>query len=177
MIARSLFTMATLAAMTVFAGCKSEGPAPFETPEATFGTIKKAILGRDADLMWDGLASSWRVVFEEGRQSLLAQPQEQKEQIAKDSGIGVSDIATLDAKGFFRVYFNMKKKETLQSSSPEIISQKVELIEGSTVIKVEYDGGDPSKAVKSRLIYKMGTDEFSIDLVKTEGKWLMDAKK
>lgn len=160
------------------AGCKgAETPeSPYATPEGTFAQVKKALLNRDADLMWECLAPSWQAVFDQGRKDLLAKPADQLEQIAREGMATPADLQKLDAKGFFRFYFNMKKRETFETSSPEILEKKADLVRDAQPGTVEYNGAK-ANATKGVLKYTLEGQEFRIPMVKVENRWLMDVAK
>lgn len=154
-------------------GCAKEtGKKAFETPEAAFGQIQKAMVNRDPDLMWDCLGGSWKAIFDKGRQELVAQPAEEKEKIAKAGMVSAKDIDEMDTRDFFQFYFNYKKKEVYSTNAPEIIEKKTDLIKGATIDKVNYLG-DKTKAYEAEVVYKMDGDSYKLSMLKTKGAWLL----
>lgn len=169
--------LAVVVMIGIVACGKAGSDAPFASPEATFETVKNAILNRDTDRLWDSLSGSWQAIFEKGRQELVAQPAEDKAKIAEEGRVTVADIEKMSTKDFFKLYFNTKKREAFKTNAPEILEKKIDTIRESSIVAVEYDGGDKAKAVKATLTYKLGADEYKLDMVKVGDLWLMTATK
>lgn len=159
------------------AACSKEKPKAegLSTPEATFAQVKKALVNRDDQLMWETLGDSWKAIFEKGRKELLAKPPEEKENIAREGMVSVADLEKMDTRSFFRFYFNYKKREVFKTEAPEIIEKKTEMIRGASLGKVEYAGGDAAAATKAGLSYKMGDNTYQLSLEKVGTQWLLVA--
>jgi len=168
-----------LLAVSILAGslaaCKGSGaPVGLATPEGAFEQIKKALLNRDADLMWDSMADKWKETFEKGRQELVAKPQEEKENIAKEGMVTAADIDKMDAKAFFRFYFNYRNKELYTTTAPEILEKRTDALKDSTITNLTYIGPDKKNAM---LVFDMGGKSFNIELIKVGDQWLMDQRE
>jgi hypothetical protein len=172
---------AALLALGIASGCSkgggkgdTGGDESFATPEKTFEQVKKALVNRDPDLLWDALSKNMIRLFEDGRKELLAKPLEDRKEIAVEGMTTVEELEKLDTKGFFKFYFEYKKREVYRINSAELLDRKVDAIRTAEVKKVIYDPADPAAATKSWVHYTMAGDEYALPLVKEGNAWRMD---
>ena len=156
-------------------GCAKKSEGPFATPEAAFDQVKKALMNMDADLMWDCLGDGWKENFEKGRQEMVAKPQQEKDDIAKEGLVTAADIDKMDAKAFFKFYFNYRKHEVFTTSAPEILEKKGEMLRDAKVSSVEYLG--PDKATHAVIHFILDAKPQHVELVKAGDKWLLDVRE
>lgn len=162
------------------AGCKKSGgegdqDVSFATPEKAFEQVKKSLVNRDPDLLWDGLSKDMVTLFEEGRKELLAKPLEERKEIAVEGMTTVEELAKLDTKGFFKFYFDYKKREVYRMNSAELLDRKVDAVRTAVIQKVSYEPADAATATKAWVHYTMADDEYKLPLVKEDGEWHVDA--
>lgn len=173
---------ALLLVLGASAGCKKGGgegegggDASFATPEKAFEQVKKSLVNRDPDLLWDGLSKDMVTLFEEGRKELLAKPLEERKEIAVEGMTTVEELQKLDTKGFFKFYFEYKKREVYRMNSAELLDRKVDAVRTAEVQKVVYEPADPATATRAWVHYEMAGDQFRLPLVKEDGEWHVDA--
>lgn len=181
MIRRAVWIAAFVLGASALAACSKGGgeakDSPFGTPEASFEQVRKALLNMDAELMWDTLGDRWKDSFEKGRQELQAKPQQEKEDIAKEGMVTAADIDKMDAKSFFKFYFNYRKHETFKTNAPEILEKKGEAIRDAKVSSVEKIGPDKDKATKAVVHFILEGKPQRLDLAKVGDKWLVDVRE
>lgn len=173
-------TILIVAALAAGLACKKgsdqeSAGALFASPEATFETTKKGLVNRDADLLWDAISSRLIGIFEEGRKEVLAKPLDEKKTIAVEGMTTVEELEKMDTKGFFRFYFNYKKREVYRMNTAELLDRKVDAIRKAAIKKVTYVPADKAQAKKAYVTYEMSGQEFIMPMVLEKGKWLVDS--
>ncbi len=146
----------------------------FATPESTFEVVKKALVNRDADLMWDALSPDMRNLFEEGRKELLAKDIEELKEIAVAGMTSVEELKKLDTEGFFRFYFNYKRREVYRMNSAELVERKVSSVRTATISSVTLQPHDPESATRAYVLYDIAGDMFMLPMVKVGEEWRID---
>jgi hypothetical protein len=159
-------------------GCKKEETQAnnlMATPGDTFEQLRKGLLNKDPEILWNTLSMKMVSIFEEGKKELLAKPKEEKEKVAKEGMVSVEDIEKMDTKGFFKFYFGLTKREVYKINTPDIIDQKMNEIANAKVTDIKYEDGSSKTATKARVEYKMFDQIFSCKMAKENDEWHLDS--
>ena len=152
------------------------GPSDlFATPEKTFETIKKGLVNRDPDLVWEGLSQRMVGIFEEGRKELISKPLAERKDIAAEGMVAVEDLEKFDTKSFFEFYFNYKKHEVYRMNSAELLERKVDAVRNATVTSVTFDPAPPAQPTKAFVHYEMSGEAFVMPMVREGTEWQLDS--